>query len=681
MNIKNYIKTNQNKIVKIIIMLLLLLTTSLGIEYIPAAIGCSIFIYEILDNKKIHKIIGIITLLISLVILFIVTKDLGYITIGVLVPLLFVMIIPTKEKRDLLKITIVALIFFDTELLNKSLLFLGKSMWGTNGNYGYASAILSNIYIITSAIFILGFIFKSNKIGYYVTTTFMFILSTANYFVYTITSQAFQLSDIFKAKTAMTVVGQQSLTTFQIIYYVVCAILFIFIYYLIHKLPKEKKQFNIVNIYKTAIIIILCFILIIFNNNTLLNFNGNLMYGTLTNFILTADGSFKKPKNMINVKQELKNNNVNVEKDNKNRPNVIVIMNEAFGDINDGVDSNIYDYSKLMPYYTSLKEKYPSGVAYSSVRGNNTVTSEMEFLTGTSSLFSTEGATIWRQYLSTDSWSIIKDLKEKGYETYGIHPSYSFNYNRLNAWTTLGFDNTTFIEDLKNNKNIIKYRDLVSDKSDYELIIDKYKECKKKNKPFFCYNVTMQNHAGYAESPKTDKKKINTNVKIEKNTKTEVDNYLTLLQLSDDALKELINYFSNVDEDTYILLYGDHQPMFIPQLYSELKNNGIDSTEKSVKASHEIPYIIWSNKNIKKDTPKYTSINYLSTILYNTANLSKPEKLVWNDKLMNDYPIMTANFAIDKNKKYFTNIDIKSKLKNDKELKIEECYTYNLIKK
>jgi len=170
-------------------------------------------------------------------------------------------------------------------------------------------------------------------------------------------------------------------------------------------------------------------------------------------------------------------------------------------------------------------------------------------------------------------------------------------------------------------------------------------------------------------------------MKIEKNTKTEVDNYLTLLQLSDDALKELINYFSNVDEDTYILLYGDHQPMFIPQLYSELKNNGIDSTEKSVKASHEIPYIIWSNKNIKKDTPKYTSINYLSTILYNTANLSKPEKLVWNDKLMNDYPIMTANFAIDKNKKYFTNIDIKSKLKNDKELKIEECYTYNLIKK
>ena len=70
----------------------------------------------------------------------------------------------------------------------------------------------------------------------------------------------------------------------------------------------------------------------------------------------------------------------------------------------------------------------------------------------------------------------------------------------------------------------------------------------------FLYNVTMQNHAGY------DYKDYDSTIFLADypGEFPETEQYLSLMHESDQALQELIEYFSQVKEKTVILLFGDH---------------------------------------------------------------------------------------------------------------------------
>ena len=69
----------------------------------------------------------------------------------------------------------------------------------------------------------------------------------------------------------------------------------------------------------------------------------------------------------------------------------------------------------------------------------------------------------------------------------------------------------------------------------------------------------MQNHGSYDSAYENFDQKI-------KLTSTEeyypaANRYLSLIYESDQAFKELVEYFSNVDEPTIICMFGDHQPI------------------------------------------------------------------------------------------------------------------------
>ena len=56
----------------------------------------------------------------------------------------------------------------------------------------------------------------------------------------------------------------------------------------------------------------------------------------------------------------------------------------------------------------------------------------------------------------------------------------------------------------------------------------------------------------------------------------ELDNYLTLLNESDKALKELISYYEKSEEPTVIMFYGDHQPA-ISNFYEQINEKSENS--------------------------------------------------------------------------------------------------------
>lgn len=577
------------------------------------------------------------------------------------------------------KILIVGLSFISMEFLNGSIFTLIGTMDGISKT-PYNFGILLNICVISLVYMILSGIFKKKNTGMYLSAIGLCILSIVNFFVVEWTHQSLVLSDIIKLKTAMTVAGNQSFTKEMLIKLIIGIILWGIIFFIIHLCKVKNAKSSIVGVVKTSFVFIIVVLLGMFSNRALLNFNGGQVYGTITNIILSNKASFKEPKNKVSIKYE-KSQKDNV---NNNKPNIVVIMSEAFSDLS--YSSDKLKISKdYMPYFRQLCKKYPSGIAYSSVYGNNTVTSEAEFLTGTTSLFSTEGAKLWREYVTKDTKSIVSDLNKQGYNTYGIHPGYSFSYNRSIAWANLGFNKLYFLESFENLKPEM-YRDLISDKQDYKYIIASYKNNKKTGKPFFCFNVSIQNHAAYKENLSSyNFDKFTTNI-TNNETRQEAENYSSLMKKTDDDLKILINYFKKQKEETIILFFGDHQPMFAKDIYTNLNRQDADSLslDESTKF-YKVPYMVWSNTKINKTVPKVTSINYLSTILYDIGDIKKPWNILFNDKLMNKYPVITSNFII-KNNKVISNNEINEKIneKVDKKnwmynLKKYQSITYNLL--
>ena len=53
-------------------------------------------------------------------------------------------------------------------------------------------------------------------------------------------------------------------------------------------------------------------------------------------------------------------------------------------------------------------------------------------------------------------------------------------------------------------------------------------------------------------------------------TSNYTEQYLALMRKSDDALKELIDYYSQVKEPTMIVLFGDHQGKLTTAFYEQL---------------------------------------------------------------------------------------------------------------
>jgi len=632
------------------------------------------------EKKEKFKNISLILLMLllyALTIIASVDKACTFVNLAIAYGLM--MLGPSGEhfKNDLKKVLIIALSFFTIEFLNGSIPVMAEMYITYKSPYNFG--MIFNLCIICFAYYTISTLVNGRKLGIYLTTILLAILSIINFFVVQWTQQSVIISDIIKLRTAMSVAGKQSFTTSMLITLVIGVILWSIVFMLIHKTKAKKNGYILGRLIKNAFLLMIMCFLVMFANQVLLNFNGGQVYGVLTNLTITTGNGLRDPENPINYNKYKKTSTTE-----NNKPNVIIIMSEAYSDLSYSSDK-LQLSDDYRSYFKELCKSNPSGIAYSSVYGNNTVTSEAECLTGTSSLFSTEGAKLWREYVTTNTYSIVKDFNSYGYDTYGIHPSYSFSYNRNTAWQNLGFKNIWFLENLQNN-DTKKYRDLVTDEQDYEYIMKAYENSKKNSKPFFCFNVTMQNHAAYSENLSSyGLKKITSNVK-DASTKTETENYASLQKASDAALKKLINYFEKQKEETIILFFGDHQPMFAKDVYTELNGKNADNLSLAESTRfYKVPYLLWSNKKINVKLPEITSINYLSSLIYEVGSIKKPWNIQYNLELMRKYPVVTANFVMDYKNNLLNSMEVvdainkKSVTGDLQKLKIYQNMSYNLL--
>lgn len=323
------------------------------------------------------------------------------------------------------------------------------------------------------------------------------------------------------------------------------------------------------------------------------------------------------------------------------RPNIIVIMDEAFSDLS--VLGDFATNEDYMPFLHKLQEgadNTVTGNLYVSVKGGNTANTEFEFLTGNTMAFLPYGSIPYQQYVNGELPSLASYLAELGYATRAAHPYYASGWERETVYPLLGFEQADFIDSFAYARKLRKY---VSDESAFSYIIDSYEE-KEEGKPLFFFEVTMQNHSGYSE----DFDNFTPEITATDCGSESLDRYLSLIRETDRALEELIGYFSEQEEDTMIVFFGDHQPAdyVVEPLWNALGKNGVELTEEEQAKRYEVPFLIWANFEIEEAQDVEISANYLSGYALRAAGLPLPAYEQYLETLRKEVPVLSEKTLI-----------------------------------
>lgn len=321
-------------------------------------------------------------------------------------------------------------------------------------------------------------------------------------------------------------------------------------------------------------------------------------------------------------------------------PDIIAIMDETFSD--PAVLGEFETNKDYMPFVHSILRgevaNTISGYTDVSVLGGNTANSEFEFLTGNSMAFFPNGSVPYLQYIRDGISTIVPQLEEYGYTTYGTHPYRAKGWNREFIYDLMGFDYRYFqgsfpFED--------KLRNYVSDEADFKSILEWRNNTEG---PFFMFNVTMQNHSNYGGDFDNFDPQIVAKFKNTSSNKY-LNKYLSLIYETDQDVASLLSELSQSDRKTIVVFWGDHQPndYVVRPIYKEYGLDFDNQTYEQQQQRQKTPFFIWANYDIQEQTNVEISLNYLNILLFETAGLQLDEYQTFRKNLwQGQIPMMNA---------------------------------------
>lgn len=321
-------------------------------------------------------------------------------------------------------------------------------------------------------------------------------------------------------------------------------------------------------------------------------------------------------------------------------PDIIAIMDETFSD--PAVLGEFETNKDYMPFVHSILRgevaNTISGYTDVSVLGGNTANSEFEFLTGNSMAFFPNGSVPYLQYIRDGISTIVPQLEEYGYTTYGTHPYRAKGWNREFIYDLMGFDYRYFqgsfpFED--------KLRNYVSDEADFKSILEWRNNTEG---PFFMFNVTMQNHSNYGGDFDNFDPQIVAKFKNTSSNKY-LNKYLSLMYETDQDVASLLSELSQSDRKTIVVFWGDHQPndYVVRPVYKEYGLDFDNQTYEQQQQRQKTPFFIWANYDIQEQTNVEISLNYLNILLFETAGLQLDEYQTFRKNLwQGQIPMMNA---------------------------------------
>lgn len=315
--------------------------------------------------------------------------------------------------------------------------------------------------------------------------------------------------------------------------------------------------------------------------------------------------------------------------------NIIMVMNEAFSDLRTvGMDEDI----DVMPFIDSLKDNVVEGSLYASIFGGGTCNTEFEALTGNSLAFFGTGAYPYTENVTSPMFSLASYFREQAYKTEAFHANEPQNWNRNMVYPFLGFDAFHSIDDYPElTADLIVHR-LPGDLADYlymEAVSSEYR-----GQPRFLFDVTMQNHSGYEQFFDLEEAEVVKEYGAELATAARV--YLSLVKVSDDAVRQLVETYRDSEEPTMIIFFGDHQPGLRGD-----EQAGIYNALDYALDYYKTKFFIWTNYETEAQHDVAISANFLPWLILERANFPLPPYVQMLKEVHEKYPIISAMGVVD----------------------------------
>ena len=495
----------------------------------------------------------------------------------------------------------------------------------------------------------------TNRVGLSVVLShcFFMIVAFVNYFVYLFRENEFIFPDLRSIATGLSVAGSYEIKLHErgwLVLLVTIVFVFAAQFFRFSYTGRKKMMMRMLTGLSGLLLCIIVAIQTAGMNTETWEKKGSYQNGYVLNFILSARDSFVSAPAGYDVEliQELEEKYSQTQENPigdelQQQPTIIVVMSESFADL--GVLGELKTNQPLTPFMDSLTENTVKGYALSSVFGAKTPNSEWEFMTGGSMAFLPSGSVVYQQYMSDTPTSVVSTLKNEGYTCVSMHPYYETGWSRNLIYPKLGFDESYFIEDFDQTQLIRKY---ISDKELYRKIIERY-ENRNANESLFVMSISMQNHGGYAKQYDNFEEKY---YKIGRSY-TDANQYFSLIRESDDALKDLITYFQQVEDPVEIVFFGDHQPSLSKGFYPIMNGKGLSGlTLKELEALYTVPFFIWTNYDTPEETVEITSLNFLSTMMLERAGMELSPYYQFLSELQEVVPALNSRgyFSVEKDR-------------------------------
>lgn len=540
---------------------------------------------------------------------------------------------------SLCKITLPIFVMFIFLWLNDSLDYI-KSI------YVLVEVLL--LYLVY--IFLMGVL--GTKAGKILFAVMSLAITLGNYYVRDFRGQPIMITDLFSARTAMTVAGNY---VYQLTFPVIAVILIYLLLLLMLAYPeslKSKQGKKCIWLRRGVLILVsaglyscICYYTKVDLSGWSINESFEKYGWVYTNtkliksYINTTPDGYTRDSAEEFIKRETDNSQ---EFAGIVPLNLIVIMDESFSDLS--VLGKFETNQEVLPYFDSLNNSSTLEKGWLGVHvfGGGTATTEWEVLAEGNSSFLDIGSLCPYNLLASgfnkyNYTGLCTAANEAGYYSIAMHPFDGKNYSRDKVYPLMGFQEYYNIDNYYENAESIRW--CISDKADFESIIEQYEN--KKADKLFIFNVTMQNHGSYSY-PMEKYDVYATDIESE-----ELNSYLTLTHYTDEALKYLFSYFSEVDEPTMIVVFGDHQPTMTNDFYASVFGTA-DMTEQQDETRYVTPYVIWSNYERVTYNRPYINAGYLGAMIKAEAGLQLTEWDHYLLSVMDNYPVVGKNGVFDR---------------------------------
>lgn len=284
--------------------------------------------------------------------------------------------------------------------------------------------------------------------------------------------------------------------------------------------------------------------------------------------------------------------NVTINSDKK--PNVIFLQLESFMDANNYKHLNYS--SDPNPFFTYLKENYPSGHLTVPSYGAGTANVEFEVMTGLNLNNFGAGEYPYKTVLVDNTTeSIAYTLNNQGYFSTIIHNNRASFYDRDQVFPNLGYNRFVSSEYMIN----LEYTPVGWFK-DNVLTYEIMKALKNTSETDFIYTISVQPHGKYL-SDLSELENIyvqveSANIEMTEEEMNQYTYYINQIYEVDLFLKELVEAINNYDEPVMLVTYGDHLPNF--EIEDEYLTTG---------SRYNSEYVIYTNYDLElEDKDLYT---------------------------------------------------------------------------